>query len=128
VLQEKSGGNASKLSGWTEVGLAHNGRPMYAAPVGGDHFAALLKDSGYIDPAAATDTGTPPTETGAPIADTRQLPVPDTGSYQPPQLLPPGSGPQARQVADWWSQIASQPFASPESQAWAQNVSSTTGV
>jgi hypothetical protein len=136
VLQEKSGGDAANLPGWTEVGLAHNGRPMYAAPVGGDHFQALLKGSGYVDQTptvvptpAPTDTGAAAaTQTGAaPVADSRQIPAFDTGSYQPPTLLPPGSGPQARQVAEWWQQIASQPFASPEAQSWAQNVSSATG-
>lgn len=131
VLQEKSGGDASKLSGWTEVGLAANGRPMYAAPVGGDHFQALLKGSGYIDQNAPGPTAAP-VDTGsqvsaAPVADSRQVPAFDTGTYQPPTLLPPGSGPQARQVAQWWQEIASQPFAAPETQSWAQNVTSATG-
>lgn len=127
VLTAKGGGNASKLTGWVEVGLAHNGTPMYAAPVGGDHFNALLKGSGYVDQtSAAPVAGTTGGQTAAaPVADTRQTPNFTTGGYTPPTLTTPGSGPD---VAQWWQQIAAQPNVAPETVSWAQNVNSAPGV
>ena len=126
VLGKTGLGNASKLSAWTEVGLAHNGAPMYAAPVGGDHFNALLKGSGYVDqtPVSAGSAAPSGNQAAPTVTDTRQVPQFDTGSYQPPTLTTPGSGPQ---VAQWWQQIANQPNVSPETQAWAQNATSSTG-
>lgn len=85
-----------------------------------------------LGPGQATHDGTAPMATPEQpvpaVQDARQVPEFGTGDYQPPTLLPPGSGPQARQVADWWQQIASQPGAAPETLSWAQNVSSAMGV
>jgi len=104
------------------------------------HFAAKTGDPRAIFSQGGGDTVAPtPTQTGAPagdqtgtpavsVTDTRQIPDfqgAGTPDYQPPTLNEPAYGPG--QVAKWWQQIASQPYASPETQSWAQNVNSATG-
>ena len=129
VLQQVSGGNATNLPGWTEIGFAKGGVPE--GPQTAKSFQKLVGEAGSSP--AATDVTSSSGQVAGQDTNQAQAPaLPTPGQAQPsgtqpdafstqPYALPPGSGMVNQYVADLWNRIASQPGASQDSQLLAQN-------
>lgn len=132
TLLQHSLGNATHLSGWTEIGFAKGGAPQANSA---KRFQSFVKQAGEFQAVApapvqsdgAVQTGAAPslpqagqdTQTGA-------QPIPaETLPYEPA----PGSGINSASsfAADTWNRIASQPGSSPDAQLLATNAQ-TIGV
>ena len=142
MLTAHSGGNASNLPGWTEIGFAKNGVP--ASSSAGDTTSAKsfqkfinglgAAPSGQAAPAAGQQTGAPPT--AAPDTSTLNGSF-DTTATQPagpsdptltqPLTFAPGSGDVSGVPQQLWRQILSQPYVNPDTQAYAANVQTAAG-
>lgn len=123
-------GNASNLSGWTEVGFAKDGAPL---PGSAKQFAAFLKNLGS---AASTgdQTASTPQASQAPAQSVVQPPTlgqpnvdvsPDPAGSQPFEPAPgSGMGSASSFVAELWNRV--QPT-SPDTQLLQQNAQSLGG-
>ena len=125
TLLQSGLGNASGLSGWTEIGFAKDGVPDAKAP--GKVFAGFYRTLGKApqvqSPAQIPAQGQP--QLPDPSLDaTSKVPGAPPDPYQTqPQVLPPGSG----GPSDWWAQIIHQSNVSPDTLQYAQNAQTAAG-
>ncbi len=136
ILQQKSGGNAASLVGWTEIGFAKNGTPDGAASNRFNKFLKTLGDSTWKGPvdtpvsaqtAGVTDsTGTQPVSADVSASYAIQSASPPAPETTQPVQLEPGSGP-LDDVPQLWQTIAAQPNASLDTQQYAANALTSTG-
>jgi hypothetical protein len=133
-------GNASGLSGWTEIGFARNEAPD---PGTATDFQRLVDGAGDAPVVAAAPSSPAPADgtSAAAVQPVQpQVALPTVGQdadlgVQPapsstePLEPPPGSGIASTSsfAADLWNRVASQPGASADALALAQNAQMTGG-
>lgn len=135
TLQQVSGGDASGLVGWTEIGLAKDGAPQFSKDQGGVQFQQLLVGAAKTPVVAPQNSGgagsqeagvpadpTPPSGITSASLDVPQFGTPPDATDPTVEMpgtaqhyLPDGSG-----VASTWQAVAALPDLSPDTQRLIQ--------
>lgn len=142
TLLQSSLGNAAGIPGWTEIGLAKGGAPMYSGTSGGPPLQKLLRGAAAAQNGDYTKASPQPVVPQQPSAEVvpavsapADVPPPNAAPTPEPDVELPGSVGYTldpfqsyRQAADLWQQVAASDFVSPETQQLLSNANLASGV